>query len=112
MALYEVFWTLVDTHGIGDVGDVTLGVGGVPQGARYLMLKLILDSDALKPWSPQHLQARDAMLQADRILACGTNQCAIRKGFAKRGFGQDAIRGSGSQGRVNGFVVPLDCQQQ
>ena len=108
-ALYEVFWNLVDTYGIGDVDKVTLGADGVPQGARYLLLKLILDSDALVPCSPNHLQARDAILQADRVLTGGTNQCAIWKGFAKRGFGQDAVRGSGSQGRVNGFVVPSGC---
>lgn len=108
-ALYEVFWNLVDTYGIGDVDKVTLGVDGVPQGARYLLLKLILDSDALVPCSPNHLQARDAILQADRVLTGGANQCAIWRGFAKRGFGQDAVRGSGSQTRVNGFAVPSDC---
>ncbi|KAL1869108.1 hypothetical protein Daus18300_005644 [Diaporthe australafricana] len=109
--LYEVFWNLVDTHGIGDVVEVTLDAGGVPQGSRYLMLKLILDRDALIPCSPQHLQAPDAMLLANRILSGGTNQCAIWEGFAKRGFGQDAVRGSGAQGRVTGFAIPSDCQQ-
>lgn len=108
-ALYEVFWNLVDTYGIGDVDAVTLDADGVPQGARYYLLKLILDSDALVPCSPNHLQARDAILQADRLLSGGVNQCAIWKGFAKRGFGQDAARGSGSQSRVNGFAVPLEC---
>ncbi|KAJ0107480.1 extracellular elastinolytic metalloproteinase [Diaporthe amygdali] len=108
-ALYEVFWNLVDTYGIGDVDKVTLGADGLPQGARYLLLKLILDSDALMPCSANHLQARDALLQADRVLSGGTNQCAIWKGFAKRGFGQDAVRGSGSETRVNGFVVPSNC---
>lgn len=108
-ALYEVFWNLVDTYGIGDVDKVTLGADGLPQGARYLLLKLILDSDALVPCSPNHLQARDAILQADRVLTGGANQCAIWKGFAKRGFGQDAVRGSGSQDRVNGFALPSGC---
>lgn len=109
VALYEVFWNLVDTYGIGDVDKVTLGADGVPQGARYLLLKLILDSDALLPCSSNHLQARDAILQADRVLTGGANKCAIWKGFAKRGFGQDAVRGTGSQGRVNGFDVPSGC---
>ncbi|KAG6353737.1 hypothetical protein INS49_005446 [Diaporthe citri] len=94
-ALYEVFWNLVDTYGIGEMDKVTLGAGGIPQRARYLLLKLILGSDALVPCSPNHLQTRDAILQADRVLTGGTNQCAIWKGFAKRGFGQDAVRGSG-----------------
>lgn len=108
-ALYEVFWNLVDTYGIGDVDKVTLGADGVPRGARYLLLGLILDSDALVPCSPDHLQARGAILQADRGLTNGANQCAIWKGFAKRGFGQDAVRGSGPQGRVDGFAVPSGC---
>lgn len=109
LPLYEVFWNLVDTYGIGDVDKLTLDTNGVPEGARYYMLKLILDSDALVPCHPHHLQLRDAILQADRLLSGGANQCAIWRGFAKRGFGQDAVRGSGSHSRVNGFAVPSDC---
>lgn len=109
LPLYEVFWNLVDTYGIGDVDKVTLDANGIPQGARYYMLKLILDSDALVPCYANHLHMRDAILLADRLLSGGANQCAIWKGFAKRGFGQDAVGGSGWQGRVNGFAVPSEC---
>lgn len=109
LPLYEVFWNLVDTYGIGDVDKVTLDANGVPEGARYYLLKLILDSGALAPCYANHLHLRDAILLADRLLSGGANQCAIWKGFAKRGFGQDADRGSGSQSRVNGFAVPSDC---
>lgn len=109
-ALYEVFWNLADVHGIGHVDDVSLDAAGVPQGgARYLLLKLILDSQALTPCRPNHLQARDALVQADEILTGGVNRCAIWKGFAKRGFGTDAVRGSGTTSRVNGFAVPQGC---
>lgn len=111
VALYEVFWNLAETLGIGDVKEVVLGGadGMVPQGARYYLLKLILDSDALLPCSPDHLQARDAILLADRVLSGDANRCAIWRGFAKRGFGEDAVRGAGSRSRVNGFAVPDGC---
>ncbi|KAK2755603.1 elastinolytic metalloproteinase mep [Colletotrichum kahawae] len=107
--LYEVFWNMVDTYGIGDVGTVSFDANGVPQGARYLLLKLILDSEALMPCSAHHLQARDALLEADQVLTGAANKCSIWKGFARRGFGQDAVYGSGTRGRVDGFTVPSEC---
>ncbi|EEY17878.1 extracellular elastinolytic metalloproteinase [Verticillium alfalfae VaMs.102] len=108
-AFYDIFWNLADAHGIGDVDSVVLDAAGVPRGARYLLLKLILDSEALMPCNANHLQARDALLEAERVLTAGANRCAIWKGFARRGFGQDATVGSGTQGRVNGFAVPSGC---
>ncbi|KAF5019948.1 hypothetical protein F66182_8045 [Fusarium sp. NRRL 66182] len=109
IALHEVFWNLADVHGIGEVGSVSLDANGVPRGARYLLLKLVLDSEALMPCRPHHLQARDALVQADQVLTGGANRCAIWKGFAKRGFGTNAVRGSGISSRVNGFAVPQGC---
>lgn len=109
IALYEIFWNLADEYGIGDVDDVTFDTDGVPKDARYLLLKLILDSQALTPCRPHHLQSRDALVQADEILTGGANRCAIWRGFAKRGFGTDAVRGSGTASRVNGFAVPEGC---
>lgn len=107
---YEIFWNLVDAgHSIGDVSNVTFGANGVPEGARYLLLKLILDSQALTPCRAHHLQARDALVQADEILTGGENRCAIWRGFAKRGFGTNAVRGSGATSRINGFLVPSGC---
>lgn len=107
--LYDVFWNMVDTYGIGDVSAVSFDANGVPQGARYLLLKLILDSEALMPCSAHHLQARDALLEADQVLTGGANKCSIWKGFGRRGFGQDAVYSSGTRGRVDGFAVPSDC---
>ncbi|KAF6816061.1 elastinolytic metalloproteinase mep [Colletotrichum sojae] len=107
--LYDVFWNMADEHGIGDVNAVVLDDQGVPKGARYLLLKLILDGNALVPCNPHHLQVRDGLLEADRVLTGGANRCAIWKGFARRGFGEDAVVGSGTRGRVNGFAVPSDC---
>ncbi|KAH0428486.1 elastinolytic metalloproteinase mep [Colletotrichum camelliae] len=108
-ALYDVFWNMVDAYGIGDVSNISFDANGVPQGARYLLLKLILDSEALMPCSAHHLQARDALLEADQVLTGGANKCSIWKGFARRGFGQDAVYGSGTRGRVDGFAAPSDC---
>ncbi|KAM0282809.1 hypothetical protein ACHAQH_002813 [Verticillium albo-atrum] len=108
-AFYDIFWNLADTYGIGDVNRVVLNAAGVPQGARYLLLKLVLDSEALMPCNAHHLQARDALLEADRVLTGGVNRCAIWKGFARRGFGQNATVGTGTRGRLNGFAVPAGC---
>lgn len=108
-ALYDVFWNLVEAHGLGDADTVSLDARGVPRDGRFLALKLVLDSQRLMPCSAHHLQARDAVVEADRILTGGANRCAIWRGFATRGFGSNAVYGSGTRGRVNGFAVPSGC---
>jgi extracellular elastinolytic metalloproteinase len=51
-------------------------------------------------------QARDAIIDADKALTGGDNICELWKGFAKRGLGQGASRGSGDAGRTESYVVP------
>ncbi|KAJ2084254.1 hypothetical protein H4R24_000196 [Coemansia sp. RSA 988] len=107
--LYEVFWNLVDEHGFTEDlfgRDLTKG--------NTLALQLILDGMKLQPCLPSFIDARDAILLADRQLTDGKNQCVLWKAFAKRGLGVDAELefdspwGSGS--RIEDFGLPSECK--
>jgi len=47
-----------------------------------------------QPCNPNFVQARDAILDADRALTGGSNACEIWSGFAKRGLGSGAVYSS------------------
>ena len=107
--LYEVLWNLVDKHGINNNRLPTFDSRGVPTDGRFLALQLVTDGLKLQPCRPTFLDARNAILDADRALTGGANQCEIWKGFAKRGLGADATRPANPTqltGRVNGFNLP------
>lgn len=89
--LYEVLWNLIDKHGKNDAGVPDFDDKGVPTDGKYLAMKLVLDGLALQPCNPNFVSARDAILDADKALTGGDNQCEIWKGFAKRGLGQGAV---------------------
>lgn len=57
-----------------------------------------------QPCSPNFIQARDAILDADTALTGGENQCELWTAFAKRGLGSDAVYSSSA--RRNGFTIP------
>ncbi|KAF6802259.1 extracellular elastinolytic metalloproteinase [Colletotrichum sojae] len=101
--LYEVLWNLIDKHGKND-GPWPEFRDGVPTDGKYLTLKLVLDGMALQPCSPNFIQARDAILDADKALTGGDNQCELWTAFAKRGLGSDAVYSSSN--RRNGFTIP------
>ncbi|KAJ2778922.1 hypothetical protein H4R18_004314 [Coemansia javaensis] len=102
--LYEVLWSLVDASAgriSADLFDRDLRTGNA------LALQLLLDGMKLQPCNPTFVNARDAILQAERILAAGRHRCALWRGFAKRGLG---TRASAEGGRhVESFDVPSDC---
>lgn len=52
-----------------------------------LALQLVTDSNALLPQNPTFIEARDALLLADKARTGGANLCRIWAGFAERGFG-------------------------
>lgn len=58
---------------------------------RSIPLTLIPSS---QPCNPNFVQARDAILDADKKMTGGDNQCEIWKGFAKRGLGEGAAFGT------------------
>ena len=87
-------------HRMGEVWCVTLWEvranlirkHGFPAG-NELVLQLVTDGLKLSPPNPTFLQARDAILLADRLLTSGANQTEIWAGFAKRGMGLAATDG-------------------
>jgi extracellular elastinolytic metalloproteinase len=52
--------------------------------------RLVLNGMKLQPCRPSFFDARDAIIEADRILTDGENVCLLWKGFAERGLGVDA----------------------
>ncbi|OQO04924.1 hypothetical protein B0A48_07942 [Cryoendolithus antarcticus] len=102
--LYEVMWNLIDKHGKNDAPEPSFNKRGVPTDGRYLAMKLVIDGMALQPCNPNFIQARDAILDADRALTRGQNACEIWTGFAKRGLGAAATYGNPT--RTASYVVP------
>jgi extracellular elastinolytic metalloproteinase len=72
-----------------------------------LMLQLVIDGMKLQPCRPSFVDARDAILQADKQGFKGRHQCLLWKGFAKRGLGYGAKSG----GRES-FEVPHKCRKE
>jgi len=95
--LWEVYWNYVDDLGFDD--DWYLGEGGNNE-----ILQDVVDGLKLQPCTPNFVDARDAILQADQLNYGGKNFCRLWRGFAKRGLG-DGARGGGSQS----FTVPAPC---
>ncbi|KAI9146268.1 Fungalysin metallopeptidase-domain-containing protein [Paraphysoderma sedebokerense] len=102
--LYEMYWNLVDKNGF-DVFwfNGIEPVDGVVGGNRVAM-QLIIDGLKLTRCNPTFLNARDAILAADRQTFNGQFSCEIQRAFAKRGLGASA----GPNGRA-GFDVSRSC---
>ncbi len=72
-----------------------------------LMLQLLTDSMNLCPPNPNFIQARDAILLADRVKTGGENLNELWAGFAKRGLGYSATAPPSSSS--SWWVVQEDC---
>lgn len=59
---------------------------------------------ALQPCTPNFVDARDAILDADVALTGGANTCELWTGFAKRGLGEGATYAASA--RTESFTVP------
>lgn len=62
-----------------------------------------------QPCRPTFIQARDAIIDADKALTGGKNACLLWKGFAKRGLGADASRSAdplAHTSRKNSYNLP------
>ncbi len=57
---------------------------------NHLALQLITDGMRFSPPNPNFVQARDAILLADRILSNDADAPEIWEAFSKRGLGYDA----------------------
>nr|7Z6T_AAA Chain AAA, Extracellular metalloproteinase mep [Aspergillus clavatus] len=104
--LYELMWNLIDKHGKNVSAKPTMK-GGVPTDGKYLAMKLVVDGMALQPCNPNFVQARDAILDADKALTKGANRCEIWKAFAKRGLGYGAKYNENK--RVTSNKLPSGC---
>jgi extracellular elastinolytic metalloproteinase len=62
----------------------------VPKHGNTLALQLIVDGMKLQPCRPSFFDARDAIIQADKLRTGGVNACTIWKSFASVGLGSDA----------------------
>ena len=86
--LWEVYWNLVDKHGFNPNPYESWKTGG-----NNLAIQLVMDGMKFQPCKPGFVDARDAILAADKALTGGENQCPIWAGFAKRGLGYRASQG-------------------
>lgn len=82
--LHHVLFGLVGKLGYSDnIYDVSSGKGNT------VALQLIVDALKIQPCQPTFIQARDAIIQADKNRG-GQNQCEIWTAFAYRGMGSNA----------------------
>lgn len=63
----------------------------IPKHGNTLAVQLVINGLKLQPCRPSFLAARDAIVQADKILTGGENACDIWSAFAERGLGPDAV---------------------
>ena len=61
-----------------------------PEAGNNLALQLVTDGLKLSPPNPNFVQARDAILLAERMWSGGTNSAELWSAFAKRGLGFNA----------------------
>ncbi|MBA4150027.1 MAG: M36 family metallopeptidase [Verrucomicrobia bacterium] len=94
VALWDARASLISKHGF-PVGN-------------ELILQLVTDGMNLSPANPNFLQARDAILLADRVNNDGANQNELWAAFAKRGMGVFATSPASSTtvGVRESFAIP------
>lgn len=129
--LFELAGNLIDVHGFhpglfppplnstdadGFYSTEILHKTGkrVPAHGNTLAMQLVVDGLKIQPCRPSFVNARDAILTADRALTGGDNECTIWKSFAKRGLGPDArlVGGTPWGGGVHeeDYTVPKKCR--
>ena len=103
--LWEMTWALIDRDGFD--ADLINGTGG-----NNTAIQLVIDGLKLQPCNPGFVDARDAILLADQLANAGSNECVIRKAFAKRGVGLSATQGTSASklDGVEAFDLPAHCR--
>ena len=85
-ALWDLYWAMSDLYGWdANWKNLTSGNGKA--------IRLVFDAMKIQPCNPGFLDARDAILAADKASG-GANQCLIWDVFARRGLGFNAKQGS------------------
>lgn len=104
MMVWEMYWELVERHGFDP--DLYGGSGG-----NNIAMQLVMDGLKIQRCNPGFVDARDAIISADKVLSGGADECYIWKAFAKRGLGENATQGS-SASHTDGtqdFTLPQRC---
>jgi uncharacterized repeat protein (TIGR01451 family) len=84
--LWDLYWKMVDMYGFdSNLNNVNSGNGKA--------LRLVMDGMKLQVCNPGFVEARDAILAADRADFSGAHQCLIWDVFARRGLGFRAKQG-------------------
>lgn len=120
--LHELLWNLLRQYGVNRSRKPNYATSAtgimVPTDGRYLAMKLVMDGMALQSCNPTFVDARNGILDADRVLTGGANLCLLWQAFARRGLGVGVQAGEGAGGigvngqlvgRVNNFSVPEGC---
>ncbi|MBI5770411.1 MAG: M36 family metallopeptidase [Verrucomicrobia bacterium] len=111
--------TADEVHNAGEVWAVTLWDARVNLIKKHgfatgnqLILQLVTDGMKLSPANPNFLEARDAILQADRVATSGANQRELWAAFARRGMGFNAVApvSSTTVGLIENFDLPDDLE--
>jgi extracellular elastinolytic metalloproteinase len=93
-ALWDMYWAMSDLYGWdANLKNVNSGNGRA--------IRLVIDGMKLQPCNPGFLDARDAVLAADRANFGGANQCLIWDVFARRGMGYNASQGLNTKSTDN-----------
>ncbi|KAI9349189.1 Fungalysin metallopeptidase-domain-containing protein [Obelidium mucronatum] len=102
-ALYEVMWNMIDTAGFTAPADI--GKSADSGTGNTALLKILLAAMKIQPCNPDFIQARNAIITAEKTLYNGKFACDIWKGFAKRGAGSAA-----TTSYTNNFDLPAECK--
>ncbi|MEZ4740316.1 MAG: M36 family metallopeptidase [Flavobacteriales bacterium] len=99
--LWEMTWDLIAQYGFDP--DLYNGAAG-----NNRALRLVVEAMKLTPCEPGFVDARNAILEADRILYGGADQALIWAAFARRGLGFSADQGDPDDrtDQVEAFDLP------
>ncbi|MEO0469197.1 MAG: M36 family metallopeptidase [Bacteroidota bacterium] len=105
--LWDMSWAMIDQYGFDP--DWYQGNGG-----NQLAMQLVVDGMKLLGCQPGFVDARDAILQADKINNGGANQCLLWEVFARRGLGYSASQGGSNlvADADEAFDLPPDCSKK
>jgi len=95
--LFEAYWQVISLNPFDD--NWLSGRGG-----NNDFLRLLIDGMKLQLCQPSFINGRDAILLADRINNSARYECALWRGFAKRGLGLNAKAGGHQD-----FTLPRQC---
>lgn len=84
--LYDLYWNMIGKYGY----DSNLYSGS---GGNNRTLQLVIDGLKLQPCAPGFVDARDAIILADKLNNNGADSALIWSTFARRGLGYSARQG-------------------